>query len=87
MCPFCGADIPLKMEERLLAQHYLRYLAVAVVGGVLVSMAVLTPMGFLQRFTGLLVPLWLALLTSGAALWLAAGGFGASPQARSKRPE
>ncbi len=87
VCPLCGADITWLQEERRLAKQHLRYLAVAVVGGVLVSVAVLIPMGFLQRFTGLLVPLWVALIASGAVLWLAAGSFGASPRARSKRPD
>ena len=67
-CPLCGADI----EELRLGKEFLGYLAVAVLGGAVLSMAILIPLGLVARFSGLLVPLWAALLILGGVLWLVA---------------
>ncbi len=71
-CPSCGADIAWMLEERRLGKEFLRYLAVAVVGGALMSMGFLMPLGLAARFSGLLAPLWAALLILGGVLWLVA---------------
>lgn len=67
-CPFCGADIAWMLEERRLRKAFLRYLAAAVLGGALMSMVFLMALGLAARFSGLLAPLWAALLILGGVL-------------------
>ena len=71
-CPFCGADIAWMLEERRLRKAFLGYLAAAVLGGALMSMVFLMALGLAARFSGLLAPLWAALLILGGVLWLVA---------------
>ncbi len=71
-CPSCGADIAWMLEERRLGKEFLGDLAVAVLGGALLSMVFLMSLGLAARFSGLLAPLWAALLILGGVLWLAA---------------
>lgn len=71
-CPSCGVDIAWMLEERRLGKEFLGYLAVAVLGGALLSMVFLMSLGLAARFSGLLAPLWAALLILGGVLWLAA---------------
>ena len=72
-CPNCGEDFAWASEQRGLALEYLRYAGVVLVGGALLSMAFLVPLGFLTMLPALVLPLWVALVALGAAVWLMAG--------------
>ena len=74
-CQFCGEDVVWALEDRRLAKEYLRYAGAALIGSALLSMAFLIPFGFLAMFPALMIPLWVALVALGAAVWLVAGSF------------
>lgn len=73
-CDFCGAGfewmVEWMMEERRLGVEYLRYFSAAILGGILLSIAVLMLAGMLTQFNAVLIPVWFALGAIAGILWL-----------------
>ena len=86
-CAYCDTDVAWALEERRMIKEYLRYTGATLIGGALLSMAILTLFGLLTRFPELTVTLLVALIALGAAVWLLAGNFDvtSSPGGRNRR--
>ena len=71
-CSLCGADVEWMLEERRVSGEYLRYFSVAILGGILLAIAVLMLAGMLTQFNAVLIPVWVSLGTISGMLWLVA---------------
>ena len=72
-CSLCGADVDWVLEERRVSGEYLRYFSVAILGGILLAIAVLMLAGImLTQFNAVLIPVWVSLATVSGILWLVA---------------
>ncbi len=75
VCPSCGAEVALLLEERRLAREWLRFLAAAMGGGALLSAAIAIPLGALSRNANHMWLMWIAFASVALAVWLVADRF------------
>jgi len=69
-CSMCGTDIAWAHEQRVASMRVLRRVGLTLVAMVPASAAVVMPVGFLNAYPELIIPLWIAAAALGMALWM-----------------